>query len=123
MVRPRPPMRAATLAPTGNSPPGDDFTTPTHSMPLTGAAAAHMHLGVVDAEGLDMDDHMAILGLRLRNILVDKAVRTAEFLDNDGAHDDLSMSLGGVQAPHRGADARLRGQLGRKSRMVAAISA
>src|SRR5262249_37498412 len=41
MVRPRPPMRAATLAPTGNSPPGQDFTSPTHSMPLTFAASAH----------------------------------------------------------------------------------
>src|SRR5580693_9183483 len=41
MVRPRPPISAATLAPTGNSPPGQDFTSPTHSMPLTFAASAH----------------------------------------------------------------------------------
>src|ERR1700722_3848460 len=41
MVRPSPPMSAATLAPTGNSPPGQNFTMPTHSMPLTGAASAH----------------------------------------------------------------------------------
>jgi hypothetical protein len=34
-------MSAATLAPTGNSPPGQDFTRPTHSIPLTGAASAH----------------------------------------------------------------------------------
>src|SRR5262245_8087468 len=41
MVRPRPPMSAATFAPTGNSPPGQDFTNPTHSMPITFAASAH----------------------------------------------------------------------------------
>src|SRR5215510_15624195 len=41
MVRPSPPISAATLAPTGNSPPGQDFTSPTHSMPLTFAASAH----------------------------------------------------------------------------------
>src|SRR5215813_573149 len=41
MVRPRPPINAATLAPTRNSPPGADFTSPTHSMPITFAASAH----------------------------------------------------------------------------------
>jgi len=41
MVRPRPPISAATLAPIGNSPPGQDFTNPTHSMPMTFAASAH----------------------------------------------------------------------------------
>src|SRR5262245_9899787 len=41
MVRPSPPISAATLAPTGNSPPGQDFTNPTHSMPITFAASAH----------------------------------------------------------------------------------
>src|ERR1700733_8810304 len=41
MVRPRPPINAATLAPTGNSPPGHASTMPTHSMPLTSAASAH----------------------------------------------------------------------------------
>ena len=33
-------LRAA-FAPIGNSPPGHDFTTPTHSMPMMGAASAH----------------------------------------------------------------------------------
>src|SRR5262249_22952350 len=41
MVRPNPPISAATFAPTAKSPPRQDFTTPTHSMPLTGAASAH----------------------------------------------------------------------------------
>src|SRR5262245_1835615 len=41
MVRPSPPINEATLAPTGNSPPGQDFTSPTHSMPITFAASAH----------------------------------------------------------------------------------
>ena len=41
MVRPRPPISAATFAPTGNSPPGHESTMPTHSMPLTSAASAH----------------------------------------------------------------------------------
>src|SRR5262249_40691063 len=34
-------MSAATLVPTANSPPGQDLTTPTHSMPLTSAISAH----------------------------------------------------------------------------------
>src|SRR5215813_12179679 len=41
IVRPRSPINAATLVPTANSPPGQDFTTPTHSIPLTSAASAH----------------------------------------------------------------------------------
>src|SRR5215469_167323 len=40
MVRPIPPMKAATLVPTANSPPGHALTSPTHSMPLTNAASA-----------------------------------------------------------------------------------
>jgi hypothetical protein len=51
IVRPSP-ISAATFAPTGNSPPGHDFTRPTHSMP------AHMYLGVIDAERLYLDDDM-----------------------------------------------------------------
>ena len=64
---------------------------PTHSMPLTSRglgplASAHVQLGVVDAERLDLDDHVAGLGLRLRQFLVDEAVESAELLENDGAH-------------------------------------
>src|SRR4051795_473550 len=44
MVRPRPPINAATLDPTANSPLGQDLTRPTHSMPLTSAASAHSPL-------------------------------------------------------------------------------
>jgi hypothetical protein len=43
---------------------------------------------MVKPERLDLDDHMAGLGLRLRNILVNQAVEPAEFLENDGTHDD-----------------------------------
>jgi hypothetical protein len=32
------------LVPTANSPPGQDLTTPTHSMPLTSAISAHSPL-------------------------------------------------------------------------------
>src|ERR1700730_18649746 len=39
-----PPINAATLVPTANSPPRQDLTRPTHSMPLTSAAAAHSPL-------------------------------------------------------------------------------
>ncbi len=78
MVRPRPPISAATLAPIGNSPPGQDFTSPTHSMPITFAASAHsplhVHLGVIEAERLDFDDDVASLWLRVRNLLVNEAV-------------------------------------------------
>ena len=52
-------------------------------------APAHVQLGVVDAERLDLDDHVAVLGFRLRDLLVDEAVRPAEFFQNDGAHDGL----------------------------------
>src|ERR1700744_3104763 len=41
IVRPSPPISAATLVPTANSPPGQESTMPTHSIPLTGAASAH----------------------------------------------------------------------------------
>src|SRR5258708_4385652 len=41
MVRPIPPMKAATLVPGSNSPPGQDLTNPTHSIPVTVAASAH----------------------------------------------------------------------------------
>src|SRR5262249_49088096 len=37
-------MNAATLVPAANSPPGQDLTTPTHSMPLTSAISAHSPL-------------------------------------------------------------------------------
>src|SRR5690242_9072548 len=46
MVRPRPPINAATLDPTANSPLGQDLTRPTHSMPLTSAASAHSPLRI-----------------------------------------------------------------------------
>src|ERR1700730_8962770 len=39
-----PPINAATLVPTANSPPGQDLTRPTHSMPLTSAASAYSPL-------------------------------------------------------------------------------
>ena len=52
-------------------------------MPLTGAASAHsplphMHLGVVDAERLDLDDDVAGFGLGLRNFFVHEAVEASE---------------------------------------------
>jgi len=47
-----------------------------------------MHLGVVNAECLDFDYDMARQGFGLRQVLVDQAVRSAEFLDNNGTHDD-----------------------------------
>src|SRR5258708_7610201 len=49
--------------------------------PLT---SAHVHFGVVDAERLDFDDDMTGQGLRLRQVLVDQAVRSTEFLDDNG---------------------------------------
>ena len=57
---------------------------PTHSMPLTWRrlgplAAAHVHLGVVDPERLDLDHHVAGFRLRLRDVLVDKAVQPTDF--------------------------------------------
>src|SRR5262249_25097367 len=62
-------------------------------------ASAHVHLGVVETEGLDLDDDVAKLGLRLWQLGVDEAVRTAEFLDDDGTHCVLSRNLipGGIE--------------------------
>jgi hypothetical protein len=62
-------------------------------MPLTAAAlaplpSAHVHLGVVDAKGFDPDNDVAGHGLGLGDVLVDEAVLAAEFLENDGTHDD-----------------------------------
>jgi hypothetical protein len=45
-----------------------------------------MHFGVVDPERPDFDDDMTGHRLRLRQLLVDEAVRSAESLDDDGAH-------------------------------------
>src|SRR5215471_3156072 len=90
MVRPRPPISAATLAPTGNSPPGHDFTRPTHSMPITFGFSpftpAHVQLGVVEAERLDLDDDVAGLGLGIWNLLVRKGVEASELLQDDCTH-------------------------------------
>jgi hypothetical protein len=44
IVRPVPPINAATLVPTAHSPLGQDLTRPTHSIPLTSAASAHSPL-------------------------------------------------------------------------------
>jgi hypothetical protein len=41
MVRPRPPIRAATAVPVGYSPEGQEMTIPTHSMPIIGIDSAH----------------------------------------------------------------------------------
>ena len=49
-------------------------------------APTHVHLGVVDAERLDLDDDMAGLRLRLGDVLVNEAVEPAELLDDDGTH-------------------------------------
>ena len=49
-------------------------------------AAAHVHFGVIDAEGFDLNDDVPGFRLGLRNIFVDEAVEVAEFLKNDGAH-------------------------------------
>ena len=55
-------------------------------------APAHVHLGVVDAERLDLDNYMTCLGLRCWDVLVDQAVKAAEFLENDSTHDEFSLS-------------------------------
>src|SRR5215472_2454652 len=61
----------------------------------TGAAAAsHVHLGVVDAKRLDLDDDMSGFGLGLGNVLVDQAVEAAEFLRHDRAHGNSPDLLG-----------------------------
>jgi len=54
--------------------------------PPSPLAAAHVHLGVVDTECLDLDDDLPGDGLRLWQLLVDEAVRPAELLDDDRAH-------------------------------------
>src|SRR5262249_48775494 len=97
MVRPSPPISAATFAPTANSPPGQDFTRPTHSMPLNRRrlgplTTPHMYLGMVDSKGLDLDDDVTCLGFRLRDVLVDQAVQPAELLENDGTHSDSPIA-------------------------------
>jgi hypothetical protein len=64
---------------------------PTRSMPLTGAGSAHtlgrmcISAWLIPA-GLDLDDHMAGSGRRLRDVLEDKAIHPAQFLENDGTH-------------------------------------
>src|SRR5258708_5197569 len=91
MVLPRPPIKAATLLPTANSPLGHDFTMPTHSMPLTGCrfcpfSAAHVHLGVIDSKCLDMNNDFAWFRLWFRNLLDDQTIQTSEVIEYDGAH-------------------------------------
>ncbi len=49
-------------------------------------AAAHMHLGAVDAECLDLDDDVARLGLGLGDLFVVQAVESPELLDDDRVH-------------------------------------
>src|SRR5262249_54789 len=73
-------------------------------------AEAHVQLGMVDAERLDLDHDVARLGLRLGDIGVDQAVETAELLQDDGAHDSCSFE----ETLYWGT---------RKSRMAGAISA
>ena len=51
-----------------------------HLRPLGPLASAHVHLGVIDAERLDLDNDVASHGLRLRQIRVHQAVRAAELL-------------------------------------------
>ena len=51
--------------------------------PLT---STHVHFGVVDPKRLDFDHHLTGDGLRLGQLLVDEAFRSAKFLDNDGTH-------------------------------------
>jgi hypothetical protein len=81
MVRPRPPINAATLAPTA----GAGFHQPNafdadHLRGLGPLAPPHMHLGMVDAERLDFDDDVTRLGLGVRDFLVNEAVETSKFL-------------------------------------------
>nr|WP_218034291.1 hypothetical protein [Acrocarpospora corrugata] len=52
-------------------------------------APAHVHLGVVEAERLDLDDDLTGQGLGFRQFPIDKALRPAELLDHDRTHDDL----------------------------------
>ena len=51
-------------------------------------APTHVHLGVIEAERLDLDDDVAGFRLRLGNILVNEAVEPSELLDHDGTHVD-----------------------------------
>src|SRR5262249_35101636 len=81
-----------------------------------------MQLGMVDPERLDLDDDMAGLGLRLRNVLVNQAVKPTEFLENDGAHDDSPLIGSTHPLDSRGWSLGLRNQA-RNSRIAAAISA
>src|SRR5258706_299148 len=53
---------------------------------LSPLASTHMHLSVVDTERLDFNDDIASLGLRLRQLFVNKVLRAAEFLDDNGTH-------------------------------------
>src|SRR5262249_32796174 len=71
-------------------------------------AAAHMQLRVVQSKRLDLDEHMSGLGLGLGNVLVDQAVESPEFLQNDRTHHSSPFDR--------------RVQRARKSRIAAPIS-
>jgi hypothetical protein len=45
-----------------------------------------MHLGVIDAEGLYLDDDMSGPRLRLGDLFDDRAIGTIKFFENDCAH-------------------------------------
>jgi hypothetical protein len=91
MVRPSPPISAATLAPTGNSPPGQELNQShaldaDHLRGLGPLAPAHVHFGVVDPKRLDLDDDMTDLRLRIGNLLVHEAVESSKLLHHDCTH-------------------------------------
>jgi hypothetical protein len=58
-----------------------------HFRGLGPLAPPHVHLGVVDAERLDLDDDVTRLRLRVGNLLVNEAVEASELLQDDCAHD------------------------------------
>jgi hypothetical protein len=56
--------------------------------------ATRFGVWVIDAECLDLDEHVARLGFGLRNVSVDEIVQTAEFFENDGTHNGFSDLTG-----------------------------
>jgi hypothetical protein len=69
----------------------DAFDT-AHGSRLRPLAAAHMHLGMVDAKGLDLNDNVICLRLWFGDVVVNEAVEAAEFFENNSAHDNSFRS-------------------------------
>jgi len=83
-----------------------NLTRSRHSILLTGSrlgplAPAHMRLGMIDAECLDLNEHINRLALRLSNVLVDRLSHPPS----------LSKTMARMLAPHdSGPRARCRGR-------------